>query len=458
MYIADLHIHSRFSRATSKEGDAPHLDLWAGRKGIGLVGTGDFTHPAWRAELQEMLTPAEEGFYTLKPQYRLPSDTAGAAHPPRFVLTGEISSIYKKNGRVRKVHNLILLPSFQAAEELSRRLERCGQHPLRRPAHPRPGQPGPAGAHPHRLPGSHLHPRPYLDAPLLPVRGLLRLPDHGGVLRGHDPPHPRRRDRPLLRPAMNWQVSALDRYTLVSNSDAHSPQKLGREANLLDCGLSYPALKHAIETGEGFGGTIEFFPEEGKYHLDGHRNCGVCLTPQEAESLGGLCPVCGKKLTIGGAAPGGGAGGPPPGPAPPQSETLREPGPPAGGHRRLHRQLRASKKTQARYQAMLQQLGSEFHILRQAGFEDIQRVAGPAVAEGIRRLRAGPGWSGSPAMMGPSATWCSSPRRSGRPWRGRPPSSRRRRPRPPKNRDSPPAPQAGQPQKRSRPRPSPPPS
>ena len=126
MYIADLHIHSRFSRATSKEGDAPHLDLWAGRKGIGLVGTGDFTHPAWRAELQEMLTPAEEGFYTLKPQYRLPSDTAGAAHPPRFVLTGEISSIYKKNGRVRKVHNLILLPSFQAAEELSRRLERVG--------------------------------------------------------------------------------------------------------------------------------------------------------------------------------------------------------------------------------------------------------------------------------------------------------------------------------------------
>ena len=126
MYIADLHIHSRFSRATSKEGDAPHLDLWAGRKGIGLVGTGDFTHPAWRAELQEMLTPAEEGFYTLKPQYRLPSDTAGTAQPPRFVLTGEISSIYKKNGRVRKVHNLILLPSFQAAEELSRRLERVG--------------------------------------------------------------------------------------------------------------------------------------------------------------------------------------------------------------------------------------------------------------------------------------------------------------------------------------------
>ena len=88
MYIADLHIHSRFSRATSKEGDAPHLDLWAGRKGIGLVGTGDFTHPAWRAELQEMLTPAEEGFYTLKPQYRLPSYTAGAAQPPRLVLTG----------------------------------------------------------------------------------------------------------------------------------------------------------------------------------------------------------------------------------------------------------------------------------------------------------------------------------------------------------------------------------
>ena len=400
MYIADLHIHSRFSRATSKEGDAPHLDLWAGRKGIGLVGTGDFTHPAWRAELQEMLTPAEEGFYTLKPQYRLPSDTAGAAQPPRFVLTGEISSIYKKNGRVRKVHNLILLPSFQAAEELSRRLERVGN------------------IHSDGRPILGLDSRDLLELTLTACPEAVFIPAHiwtphfslFGAFSGFQTmeecfedltPHIHAVETGLSSdPPMNWQVSALDGYTLVSNSDAHSPQKLGREANLLDCGLSYPALKHAIETGEGFGGTIEFFPEEGKYHLDGHRNCGVCLTPQEAESLGGLCPVCGKKLTIGVQHRVEELADRPLGQPRPQQKPFESLAPLPEVIAACTGSSEASKKTQARYQAMLQQLGSEFHILRQAGFEDIQRVAGPAVAEGIRRLRLGqvervPGYDGA---------------------------------------------------------------
>lgn len=400
MYIADLHIHSRFSRATSKEGDAPHLDLWAGRKGIGLVGTGDFTHPAWRAELQEMLTPAEDGFYTLKPQYRLPSDTAGAAQPPRFVLTGEISSIYKKNGRVRKVHNLILLPSFQAAEELSRRLERVGN------------------IHSDGRPILGLDSRDLLELTLTACPEAIFIPAHiwtphfslFGAFSGFQTmeecfedltPHIHAVETGLSSdPPMNWQVSALDRYTLVSNSDAHSPQKLGREANLLDCGRSYPALKHAIETGEGFGGTIEFFPEEGKYHLDGHRNCGVCLTPQEAESLGGLCPVCGKKLTIGVQHRVEELADRPLGQPRPNQKPFESLAPLSEVIAACTGASETSKKTQARYQAMLQQLGSEFHILRQAGFEDIQRVAGPAVAEGIRRLRLGqvervPGYDGA---------------------------------------------------------------
>ena len=400
MYIADLHIHSRFSRATSKEGDAPHLDLWAGRKGIGLVGTGDFTHPAWRAELQEMLTPAEEGFYTLKPQYRLPSDTAGAAQPPRFVLTGEISSIYKKNGRVRKVHNLILLPSLQAAEELSRRLERVGN------------------IHSDGRPILGLDSRDLLELTLTACPEAVFIPAHiwtphfslFGAFSGFQTmeecfedltPHIHAVETGLSSdPPMNWQVSALDSYTLVSNSDAHSPQKLGREANLLDCGLSYPALKHAMETGEGFGGTIEFFPEEGKYHLDGHRNCGVCLTPQEAESLGGLCPVCGKKLTIGVQHRVEELADRPLGQPRPQQKPFESLAPLPEVIAACTGNSETSKKTQARYQAMLQQLGSEFHILRQAGFEDIQRVAGPAVAEGIRRLRLGqvervPGYDGA---------------------------------------------------------------
>ena len=400
MYIADLHIHSRFSRATSKEGDAPHLDLWAGRKGIGLVGTGDFTHPAWRAELQEMLTPAEEGFYTLKPQYRLPSDTAGAAQPPRFVLTGEISSIYKKNGRVRKVHNLILLPSLQAAEELSRRLERVGN------------------IHSDGRPILGLDSRDLLELTLTACPEAVFIPAHiwtphfslFGAFSGFQTmeecfedltPHIHAVETGLSSdPPMNWQVSALDSYTLVSNSDAHSPQKLGREANLLDCGLSYPALKHAMETGEGFGGTIEFFPEEGKYHLDGHRNCGVCLTPQEAESLGGLCPVCGKKLTIGVQHRVEELADRPLGQPRPQQKPFESLAPLPEVIAACTGASETSKKTQARYQAMLQQLGSEFYILRQAGFEDIQRVAGPAVAEGIRRLRLGqvervPGYDGA---------------------------------------------------------------
>ena len=400
MYIADLHIHSRFSRATSKEGDAPHLDLWAGRKGIGLVGTGDFTHPAWRAELQEMLTPAEEGFYTLKPQYRLPSDTAGAAQPPRFVLTGEISSIYKKNGRVRKVHNLILLPSFQAAEELSRRLERVGN------------------IHSDGRPILGLDSRDLLELTLTACPEAIFIPAHiwtphfslFGAFSGFQTmeecfedltPHIHAVETGLSSdPPMNWQVSALDGYTLVSNSDAHSPQKLGREANLLDCGLSYPALKHAIETGEGFGGTIEFFPEEGKYHLDGHRNCGVCLTPQEAESLGGLCPVCGKKLTIGVQHRVEELADRPLGQPRPNQKPFESLAPLPEVIAACTGTSETSKKTQARYQAMLQQLGSEFHILRQADLSDIQRVAGPAVAEGIRRLRLGqvervPGYDGA---------------------------------------------------------------
>ena len=400
MYIADLHIHSRLSRATSKEGDAPHLDLWAGRKGIGLVGTGDFTHPAWRAELQEMLTPAEEGFYTLKPQYRLAQETAGTAQPPRFVLTGEISSIYKKNGRVRKVHNLILLPSFQAAEELSRRLERVGN------------------IHSDGRPILGLDSRDLLELTLTACPEAIFIPAHiwtphfslFGAFSGFQTmeecfedltPHIHAVETGLSSdPPMNWQVSALDGYTLVSNSDAHSPQKLGREANLLDCGLSYPALKHAIETGEGFGGTIEFFPEEGKYHLDGHRNCGVCLTPQEAESLGGLCPVCGKKLTIGVQHRVEELADRPLGQPRPQQKPFESLAPLPEVIAACTGSSEASKKTQARYQAMLQQLGSEFYILRQADLSDIQRVAGPAVAEGIRRLRLGqvervPGYDGA---------------------------------------------------------------
>lgn len=298
MYIADLHIHSRFSRATSKEGDAPHLDLWARYKGIGVVGTGDFTHPAWRQELGEMLVPAEEGFYTLRPELRLEGAPANAPDP-RFVITGEISTIYKKNGRTRKVHHVILLPSLEAAESLSQKLEAIGN------------------LHSDGRPILGLDSRDLLEIVLETCPEAVYIPAHiwtphfslFGAFSGFDTieecyedltPYVHALETGLSSdPPMNWQVSALDGLTLVSHSDAHSPQKLGREADVIDTELSYPAMARAIQTGEGFAGTLEFFPEEGKYHLDGHRNCRLCLEPSQALELGGRCPVCGKKLTIG---------------------------------------------------------------------------------------------------------------------------------------------------------------
>ena len=299
MYFADLHIHSRFSRATSRDGDLPHLDLWARRKGILLVGTGDFTHPAWRAEMAEQLCEAEEGLYRLKDEFVLPDGTAGEPLRPRFVVSGEISTIYKKDGKTRKVHHVILLPSLAAAEALSNRLAQVGN--IRSDGRPI------LGLDSRDLLEIALETCP--DCVFIPAHiwtphfsvfgafsGFERLEDCYGDLTHHihaletglssDPP-------------MNRRLSRLDRYQLVSHSDAHSPAKLGREADMLDGALSYPALKRALDTGEGLLGTVEFYPEEGKYHLDGHRACHCCLEPAETIRLDGRCPVCGRKVTVG---------------------------------------------------------------------------------------------------------------------------------------------------------------
>ncbi|MEA5059138.1 MAG: hypothetical protein EOM66_02915 [Clostridia bacterium] len=389
MYTADLHIHSKYSRATSRDCDAPHLDLWARYKGIDLLGTGDFTHPAWRAELAANLEEAEEGLYVLREGAGLPEASAVGGAQPRFVISGEISCIYKRDGKTRKVHNLILLPSLEAAESLSHRLEAIGN------------------IHSDGRPILGLDSRDLLEITLETCPSAVFIPAHiwtphfsmlgafsafasveecFGDLASHihaletglsaDPP-------------MIWRVSALDGRTLISNSDAHSPAKLGREANLLEGTMGYAALARALETGEAFGGTVEFFPEEGKYHLDGHRACGICLAPEETKRLGGLCPVCGRKLTIG---------------VEHRVETLadRPEGYVPAGAKPFERLVplpeimaagmgfsAASKKVQAAYFALLHALGSEFNILRQVPLADIEQAAGPILSEGIRRLRAG---------------------------------------------------------------------
>ena len=399
MYIGDLHIHSRYSRATSKDCTPEHLDLWARRKGIHIVGTGDFTHPAWREELKEKLEPAEDGLYVLKDGYRIKEDPVPGGKIPRFVVTGEISSIYKKNGKTRKVHSLILLPGLEDAERISARLEQIGN------------------IHSDGRPILGLDCRDLLEIVLELCPRAVYVPAHiwtphfsmFGAFSGFDTVEECFEDLTSYihavetglssDPPMNWRVSALDRFQLISNSDAHSPAKLGREANLFDIPLSYEGLYRAIQTGEGLGGTIEFFPEEGKYHMDGHRKCGLCLTPSETVKYNGKCPVCGRKITIGVSHRIGELADRPEGYVKPGAKPFESLVPLPEVIGASVGRGAAGVKVQREYRRLLAELGPEFEILRNIPPEDIRRAAGDCVAEGIQRLRNGqvecvPGFDG----------------------------------------------------------------
>ena len=397
--IADLHIHSRFSMATSKEGTPENLDFWARKKGISLIGTGDFTHPVWREELKERLVSEENGLYRLRDEYVKEESRKFPGEGTRFVVSGEISSIYKKNGKTRKVHNVILLPSLETADAMAQRLEKIGNiHSDGRPI---------LGLDSHDLLEMMLDVCP--EGILIPAHIWTPHFSVLGAKSGFDSveecfeelaPYIHALETGLSSdPAMNWRISKLDRYQLVSNSDAHSPSKLGREANLLDIDCSYEGLYRAIQTGEGLEGTVEFFPEEGKYHFDGHRKCGVSLSPVEAERLGGICPVCGKKLTMG---------------VDHRVEQLADRA--EGFVKKDGKKYEslvplpevisacmgysaASKKVQGCFEQLIQTLGTEFDILRNVPSEDIKSCAGERIAEGIENVRTGnvkriPGYDG----------------------------------------------------------------
>lgn len=397
--IADLHIHSRFSMATSKEGTPENLDFWARKKGISLIGTGDFTHPVWREELKERLVSEGNGLYRLRDEYVKEESRKFPGEGTRFVVSGEISSIYKKNGKTRKVHNVILLPGLEAADAMAQRLEKIGNiHSDGRPI---------LGLDSHDLLEMMLDVCP--EGILIPAHIWTPHFSVLGAKSGFDSveecfeelaPYIHALETGLSSdPAMNWRISKLDRYQLVSNSDAHSPSKLGREANLLDIDCSYEGLYRAIQTGEGLEGTVEFFPEEGKYHFDGHRKCGVSLSPVEAERLGGICPVCGKKLTMG---------------VDHRVEQLADRA--EGFVKKDGKKYEslvplpevistcmgysaASKKVQGCFEQMIQTLGTEFDILRNVPSEDIKTCAGERLAEGIENVRTGkvkriPGYDG----------------------------------------------------------------
>ena len=397
--IADLHIHSRFSMATSKEGTPENLDFWARKKGISLIGTGDFTHPVWREELKERLVSEGNGLYRLRDEYVKEESRKFPGEGTRFVVSGEISSIYKKNGKTRKVHNVILLPSLEAADAMAQRLEKIGNiHSDGRPI---------LGLDSHDLLEMMLDVCP--EGILIPAHIWTPHFSVLGAKSGFDSveecfeelaPYIHALETGLSSdPAMNWRISKLDRYQLVSNSDAHSPSKLGREANLLDIDCSYEGLYRAIQTGQGLEGTVEFFPEEGKYHFDGHRKCGVSLSPVEAERLGGICPVCGKNLTMG---------------VDHRVEQLADRA--EGFVKKDGKKYEslvplpevisacmgystASKKVQGCFEQMIQTLGTEFDILRNVPSEDIKSCAGERIAEGIENVRTGnvkriPGYDG----------------------------------------------------------------
>lgn len=400
MFIADFHIHSKYSRATSKDCVLEWLDVSARQKGLDLIGTGDFTHPAWRQELREKLVPAEEGLYALKSEF-VQESAPTVARPPRFVVTGEISSIYKKNGRVRKVHNVIVLPDIDAAETLSKRLEAIGN------------------LHSDGRPILGLDSRDLLEITLDTCPEAIFIPAHiwtphfslfgansgfdtieecfGGMSR-----HIHALETGLSSdPPMNWRLSALDRFAMVSNSDAHSPGKLAREANLFETGFSYPHIARALDgrDKDAFQGTLEFFPEEGKYHFDGHRGCKLCLNPADTPA-DGRCPVCGGKLTIGVLHRVEDLADRAEGYIPPSARRFESLVP-------LPEVLAAStgwspvsQKGKALYALMLRELGPELAILRSVPLPDLETVAGVTVAEGVRRLRSGdvqvsPGYDGA---------------------------------------------------------------
>ena len=386
-FIADFHIHSRYSRACSKDLTVEELAKWAKIKGIGVLGTGDFTHPMWLQELQDTLRECGNGLY----EYQ------GA----KFLLTSEVNTLFYQGGKAHQIHHILFTPSLEAAERINRELEPFGSLSL-------DGRPT-LRMEAWRLVEIMLGIEP---------RGLI-VPAHAwtpwfaifGSTSGFDAveecfEHQAKNIFALETglssdPAMNWRLSALDRYTLISNSDAHSARRIGREANVFDCELSYDAMTGALRTHDGTKliRTLEFFPEEGKYHLDGHRNCNIRWTPAETKRHGFRCPTCGRKVTVG---------------VMHRVEALADRPEGARSSTAIPFQhlvaldeiiadaLGVGVGTQAverEYQQLIYKCGTEFNVLLEASKETLRSATTSKIAEGILRMRQGrvevdPGYDG----------------------------------------------------------------
>jgi uncharacterized protein (TIGR00375 family) len=391
-FIADLHIHSKYSRATAKNLDLENLYIAAQIKGITVVGTGDFTHPVWLSEIKEKLEEAEPGLFKLQKKFAERCDESvpkSCRNKVRFILQTEISNIYKKNERVRKNHNLVFFKTIESVERFNERLDKIGN--IKSDGRPILG----------------LDARDLLEIVLeTSDRGVL-IPAHIwtpwfsmlGSKSGFDTVkecfgdlsrHIFAAETGLSSdPAMNWRVSELDNITLISNSDAHSPRNLGREANIFDTQLSYDAIFSALKGDykKQFLGTYEFFPEEGKYHLDGHRKCGVHFFPEETLKKQGICPVCGKKLTLGVLYRVTQLTDREFGKKPVRANPYHCLVPLANILSDIFRVGPQSKAVGKKYATAIETLGPEFEILHTHSIEKIEKAGVPLLGEAILRMR-----------------------------------------------------------------------
>jgi uncharacterized protein (TIGR00375 family) len=375
MFICDFHIHSKYSRATSKDMDIEHLSRWAKVKGINLMGTGDFTHPEWLNELKTTLEPCGYGLFT----------HGGVL----FMLTAEVSNIYFKAGRSRKIHNIIIAPNFAVAAEINKTLGEYGD------------------LYSDGRPILRLESDKLVKKVLAIDKACMIIPAHVwtphfslfGANSGFDSieecfedqtPHIHALETGLSSdPWMNWRWSELDRFTLVSNSDSHSPKKIGREANVFSKALDYKEILEVIKTKdrERFLYTVEFFPQEGKYHWDGHRKCAVRLAPTEAKKVNNTCPTCGRRLTIG---------------VMHRVEHLSDreenfmlKSAPACKHLVPLAEIIANALgvgvdtvgVDAEYNKLINAFGSEFTLLLETSAEEIRKRCSPKVASGILNVR-----------------------------------------------------------------------
>ena len=391
--IADLHVHGKYSRATSPDMTIPSIAAWAVRKGISIVGTGDFTHPAHFASIKELLEPDSNGLLRLR----------GNDLPVRFMLTAEVSNIYTQGNKVRKIHSLIFSPSIEAVGKMNAAFARLGNVAS-------DGRPI-FGFSAIDLLKIVMDSSP--EAMLVPAHAWTPWFSIFGSKSGFDSieecfggyaKHIYALETGLSsNPAMSRRLSSLDDITLISNSDAHSPSKLGREANVFDCleKADYAEIMDIIKTNDRkrFLYTVEFYPEEGKYHHDGHRGCGISFSPEETKKAGGGCPVCNKPLTVGVMHRVSDLADRPPDFESPKAVPARHLVPLEEIVGQSFGMGVSSKKVQHEYARLVKEAGSEFAILLDASEDELVRLAGEKTAQGIIRTRCGqlsiaPGFDG----------------------------------------------------------------